>query len=163
LNPRTPEGQSLSRASHSAALAPLQSGRVYAGNLLGGTVAEWTIAVALKATGRKPRGFESLPFRSWGLAVRPNPPKLGTHVGRRTVVTAMSEDGVPLDDIARHVGHRSTATPPATSASTKNAVEQQPSAPPASSTCQRCSPSSMLSIFDPSPIPHESFTHDHRH
>jgi integrase len=35
---------------------------------------------------------------------------LGTHVGRRTVVTAMSEDGVPLDDIARHVGHRSTAT-----------------------------------------------------
>ena len=35
---------------------------------------------------------------------------LGTHVGRRTVVTAMSEDGVPLDDIARHVGHRSTTT-----------------------------------------------------
>jgi integrase len=26
------------------------------------------------------------------------------------VVTAMSEDGVPLDDIARHVGHRSTTT-----------------------------------------------------
>ena len=35
---------------------------------------------------------------------------LGTHVGRRSVVTAMSEDGVPLDDIARHVGHRSTTT-----------------------------------------------------
>lgn len=35
---------------------------------------------------------------------------LGTHVGRRTVVTAMSEDGVPLDDIARHVGHRSSTT-----------------------------------------------------
>jgi len=35
---------------------------------------------------------------------------LGTHVGRRTVVTAMSEDGVPLDDIARHVGHRSATT-----------------------------------------------------
>ena len=35
---------------------------------------------------------------------------LGTHVGRRTVVTAMSEDGVALDDIARHVGHRSTTT-----------------------------------------------------
>ncbi len=35
---------------------------------------------------------------------------LGTHVDRRTVVTAMSEDGVPLDDIARHVGHRSTTT-----------------------------------------------------
>jgi integrase len=37
---------------------------------------------------------------------------LGTHVGRRTVVTAMSKDGVALDDIARHVGHRS-ATPTA--------------------------------------------------
>jgi integrase len=35
---------------------------------------------------------------------------LGTHVGRRTVVTAMSEDGVALDDIARHVGHRSATT-----------------------------------------------------
>lgn len=35
---------------------------------------------------------------------------LGTHAGRRTVVTAMSEDGVPLDDIARHVGHRSSTT-----------------------------------------------------
>jgi integrase len=35
---------------------------------------------------------------------------LGTHAGRRTVVTAMSEDGVALDDIARHVGHRSTTT-----------------------------------------------------
>jgi hypothetical protein len=28
-----------------------------------GTVAEWTIAPALKAGGRKARGFESLPFR----------------------------------------------------------------------------------------------------
>jgi integrase len=35
---------------------------------------------------------------------------LGAHVGRHTVVTAMSEDVVPLDDIARHVGHRSTTT-----------------------------------------------------
>lgn len=35
---------------------------------------------------------------------------LGTHVGRRSVVTAMSEHGVPLDDIARHVGHRSSTT-----------------------------------------------------
>jgi hypothetical protein len=26
-------------------------------------VAEWTIAAALKAAGRKARGFESLPFR----------------------------------------------------------------------------------------------------
>jgi hypothetical protein len=33
-------------------------------NLRGGTVAEWTIAAALKAAGRKARGFESLPFRS---------------------------------------------------------------------------------------------------
>ena len=32
-------------------------------NLCGGTVAEWTIAAALKAAGRKARGFESLPFR----------------------------------------------------------------------------------------------------
>jgi integrase len=36
--------------------------------------------------------------------------RLGTHVGRRTVVTAMSEGGVALDDIARHVGHRSATT-----------------------------------------------------
>lgn len=35
---------------------------------------------------------------------------LGTHVGRRTVVTAMSEHGVALDDIARDVGHRSATT-----------------------------------------------------
>ena len=35
---------------------------------------------------------------------------LGTHVGRRSVVTAMSEDGIPLDDIARHVGHASATT-----------------------------------------------------
>jgi hypothetical protein len=32
-------------------------------NLGAGTVAEWTIAPALKAGGRKARGFESLPFR----------------------------------------------------------------------------------------------------
>ena len=38
---------------------------VYPGNLSGGTVAEWTIAAALKAAGRKARGFESLPFRRW--------------------------------------------------------------------------------------------------
>ena len=37
------------------------AGRVI--NLCGGTVAEWTIAAALKAAGRKARGFESLPFR----------------------------------------------------------------------------------------------------
>lgn len=33
-------------------------------SLSGGTVAERTIAAALKAAGRKARGFESLPFRS---------------------------------------------------------------------------------------------------
>ena len=32
-------------------------------NLFHGTVAEWTNAAALKAAGRKARGFESLPFR----------------------------------------------------------------------------------------------------
>jgi hypothetical protein len=32
-------------------------------SLSGGTVAEWTNAAALKAAGRKARGFESLPFR----------------------------------------------------------------------------------------------------
>ena len=32
-------------------------------SLSGGTVAERTIAAALKAAGRKARGFESLPFR----------------------------------------------------------------------------------------------------
>ncbi len=53
-------------------------------------MAEWTNAAALKAAGRKARGFESLPFR-WCIA-------------------AMTENGVPLDNIARHVGHRSTTT-----------------------------------------------------
>ena len=42
------------------------AGRVI--NLCGGTVAEWTIAAALKAAGRKARGFESLPFRPTGYA-----------------------------------------------------------------------------------------------
>ncbi len=39
--------------------------RSVAGNLASGTVAEWTNAAALKAAGRKPRGFESLPFRQF--------------------------------------------------------------------------------------------------
>ena len=40
---------------------PVGSGGV--ANVHAGTVAEWTIAAALKAAGRKARGFESLPFR----------------------------------------------------------------------------------------------------
>jgi site-specific recombinase XerD len=36
--------------------------------------------------------------------------RLGTHVGRRTVVTALYTAGEDLEDIARHVGHRSTVT-----------------------------------------------------
>ena len=35
---------------------------------------------------------------------------LGTHTGRRTVVTALYGSGLDLDDVARHVGHGSTAT-----------------------------------------------------
>ena len=40
-------------------------------SLIGGTVAERTIAPALKAGGRKARGFESLPFRSCDVARHP--------------------------------------------------------------------------------------------
>ncbi len=36
--------------------------------------------------------------------------RLGTHVGRRTVVTALYTAGTDIDDIARHVGHASSAT-----------------------------------------------------
>jgi integrase len=35
---------------------------------------------------------------------------IGTHAGRRSTVTNLFKAGVPLDDIARHVGHGSTAT-----------------------------------------------------
>ena len=35
---------------------------------------------------------------------------LGTHTGRRTVVTALYGSGLDLDDVARHVGHGSTST-----------------------------------------------------
>jgi integrase len=36
--------------------------------------------------------------------------RLGTHVGRRTVVTALYTAGTDIDDIARHVGHARTTT-----------------------------------------------------
>lgn len=40
-----------------------------------------------------------------------DPRGLGTHVGRRTVVTTLyAEEGIDLADIARHVGHASSAT-----------------------------------------------------
>jgi integrase len=40
-----------------------------------------------------------------------DPKRLGTHVGRRTVVTTLyAEEGVDLADMARHVGHTSTTT-----------------------------------------------------
>jgi integrase len=35
---------------------------------------------------------------------------VGTHTGRRSAITSMFQAGIPLDDIARHVGHTSTAT-----------------------------------------------------
>jgi integrase len=36
---------------------------------------------------------------------------LGTHVGRRSVITALyAHGGLPIEDIARHVGHESTTT-----------------------------------------------------
>jgi hypothetical protein len=43
--------------------ATLSSDFRVVGSLVDGTVAERTIAPALKAGGRKARGFESLPFR----------------------------------------------------------------------------------------------------
>lgn len=36
--------------------------------------------------------------------------QLGTHVGRRTVISELRNSGVPLDDIAAHVGHANTTT-----------------------------------------------------
>ena len=39
-----------------------------------------------------------------------DPRKLGTHVGRRSVVTALYTAGADLEDIAQHVGHQSTRT-----------------------------------------------------
>lgn len=39
-----------------------------------------------------------------------DPTGLGTHAGRRSVVTALYTAGETLDDVARHVGHRSTVT-----------------------------------------------------
>ena len=58
-----------------------------------GTVAEWTNAAALKAAGRKPRGFESLPFRQ---SVRP-----GHEPNRRMKSVRSSEE-------ARSVGSGAT-------------------------------------------------------
>lgn len=39
-----------------------------------------------------------------------DPARVATHTGRRSVITALWADGVPLEDIARHVGHSSTET-----------------------------------------------------
>jgi integrase len=39
-----------------------------------------------------------------------DPTQLGTHVGRRTVISELRNSGVPLDDIAAHVGHANTTT-----------------------------------------------------
>jgi integrase len=40
-----------------------------------------------------------------------DPARLGTHVGRRSVITALyAHGGASIDDIANHVGHDSTAT-----------------------------------------------------
>jgi site-specific recombinase XerD len=39
-----------------------------------------------------------------------DPRHLGTHVGRRTVVTTLCMNGAELADIARHVGHANPAT-----------------------------------------------------
>lgn len=39
-----------------------------------------------------------------------DPARVGTHTGRRSVVTALYQAGLSLDDVARHVGHASTET-----------------------------------------------------
>lgn len=39
-----------------------------------------------------------------------DPTGIGTHTGRRSAVTALYVAGLPLDDVARHVGHSSPAT-----------------------------------------------------
>lgn len=39
-----------------------------------------------------------------------DPHRVGTHTGRRSVITAMWQDGMSLEDIARHVGHSSSET-----------------------------------------------------
>jgi integrase len=39
-----------------------------------------------------------------------DPAGVATHTGRRTVITELRNSGVPLDDIAAHVGHADTRT-----------------------------------------------------
>lgn len=39
-----------------------------------------------------------------------DPTGVGTHTGRRSVVTTLFTAGVPIDDVARHVGHASPST-----------------------------------------------------
>ena len=39
-----------------------------------------------------------------------DPAGIATHTGRRSAITAMYVAGLPLDDVARHVGHASPET-----------------------------------------------------
>lgn len=39
-----------------------------------------------------------------------DPDRVGTHTGRRSVVTSLFVAGLPLDDVARHVGHADPST-----------------------------------------------------
>ena len=49
-------------------------------------------------------------LRRTAIKIGLDPKHLGTHVGRRTVVTTLYANGAELADIARHVGHANTAT-----------------------------------------------------
>lgn len=49
-------------------------------------------------------------LRSVAVSLDIDPAGLGTHVGRRSVVTLLYQAGETLEDVARHVGHGSTAT-----------------------------------------------------
>lgn len=59
----------------------------------GGLVLRQTVDTAIKRLGKK-AGMDPEVMA-----------KVATHTGRRTVVTAMYEGDMPIDDIAHHVGH----------------------------------------------------------
>jgi integrase len=54
---------------------------------------------------------------------------LGTHVGRRTVIDTLRNAGVPLDDIAHHVGHANTLNDRGLCARHGSATAEAPEAP----------------------------------
>jgi integrase len=60
------------------------------------------------ALGSRQKVVELIKRKAESLGI--DPEGVATHTGRRTVVTELRNSGVPLDDIAAHVGHTDTRT-----------------------------------------------------